>query len=456
MINTLLFATLALGLGGLHAEGTGPRLHARYAPYVQVWLNNDGYYHRGDRVRVSFETDEDAYVTIFRVDTDGRVRVLFPHNPWHDNYVRGRRRYDVIEPYGNHGKRSFVVDEYPGQGYVFAIASLDPFDYSAFTRRDHWDHRAIAYDGRVTGDPYVAFDDIVDRILPYGYEDYTYDISPYYVERRYAYPRFLCYDCHAYVGYTHWNPYRYSCVQFRLVIYDDPYYYPARIYAGTRVVYKRPVRYEPRYVFKDRVASRPFVEHERRRPATSQPGRRTVDRGATSRDVGGVGRLPAPVTRAPDRASDEGDRFERRRVAPENSRVERTPDVEHRRPVSPEVRRRTEERRDSTRPQLERREPTRRSEPSPPRDPEVRDKRDERVPSARSAPERREAPSARSRAENRPTERPQVQQAPKRKKPSSKQVRQGKRPERRAAPARQAQPERKPRKKPKKRKKDSS
>ena len=39
-------------------------------------------YTRGERVRVYFRLDQDAFVTIFRVDTDGRVRVLFPREPW--------------------------------------------------------------------------------------------------------------------------------------------------------------------------------------------------------------------------------------------------------------------------------------------------------------------------------------------------------------------------------------
>ena len=38
--------------------------------------------------------------------------------------------------------------------------------------------------------------------------DYDYDVVPYYVERHYDYPRFVCYDCHAYASYSEWDPYR--------------------------------------------------------------------------------------------------------------------------------------------------------------------------------------------------------------------------------------------------------
>src|SRR5438094_6772789 len=49
-----------------------------YRPRIEVWTNRGegAVYTRGERVRLFFRLDQDAYVTIFRVDTDGRVRVL--------------------------------------------------------------------------------------------------------------------------------------------------------------------------------------------------------------------------------------------------------------------------------------------------------------------------------------------------------------------------------------------
>jgi len=118
-------------------------------------------------------------------------------------------------------------------------------------------HRVIA-DGRVRGDPYVALTDLAQRIVPEGYADWDYDIVSYNVERHYDYPRFLCYDCHSYVSYSYWDPYYYSCVRFRMFVYDDPWYYPDRYYGGgTRVVFVRPYRPQPRYIFKDWGTSRP-------------------------------------------------------------------------------------------------------------------------------------------------------------------------------------------------------
>ncbi len=448
MISTLLFATLSLASAAAIAPSHDVlRVGARaQQPYIHVWLNSDGYYHRGERARVYFETELDAFVTVFRVDTDGRVRIVFPHEPWHDNYVYGGRQYEVVEPYASHGKYSFVIDEHPGQGYIFAVASYDPFDYSAFTGRDHWDYRAIGQHGRVTGDPYVAFDELVDHILPAGYDDYMYDVTPYFVERRYTYPRFLCYDCHTRVAFTYWNPYRHSCVRFRLVIYDDPYYYPARAYAGTRVVYKRPVRYTPRYVFKDHDAAKPFITRERQRPANAESGRRVVDRGATNRDVGGVGRVPAPITRRPDvpnvddrqldrRRIESGDRVEApRRAEPEDARRSATSEPRGResRRVGGGERGAEHRPAPSSRPQLERREP-RRPTATPER---VRGSR----PSSQSAPSKTRPQPRRA-----TPEKPQAQQAPNRRAPSGKLARPSRKADARPSPTRRPKrPDRKP------------
>jgi len=264
---------------------------AVYRPRVELWTNRGdaAVYTRGERVRVFFKLDRDAFVTIFRVDTDGRVRVLFPREPWEDNFARGGREFEVE---GRSSNDAFSIDDYPGVGYLFAVTSTDAFTYDAIESGDHWDYRVIA-DGRVRGDPYVALTDLAQRIVPEGYSDWDYDVVSYNVEQHYNYPRFLCYDCHTYVSWPYWDPYNYSCIRFRMVVYDDPWYYPYRYYGGTRVVYGRPYRAQPRFIFKDWGANQPnregFVTRERERPVNDN-GRR----GVTGRDIGGIGIIPPP------------------------------------------------------------------------------------------------------------------------------------------------------------------
>lgn len=307
----LLAATLALAVTG--PDGGKGR--------VQVWTENGtDPYRAGDHARVFIRGEEDAYITVLRVDTDGRIQVLFPRAPWMDNYVRGDREYEIEQ---NRNSNAFDVDDDPGVGYVFAVSSPDPFAFDAITDGDHWDYRAIG--DRIHGDPYVALTDLAGRILPAGDNDWDYDVSPYYVERHYDYPRFLCYDCHAFASFGAWDPYAATCPRFRIVAYDDPVYYPYRYYQGRSVVVNRPLRPEPRFVFKDRdgVGDDQFVTVTRDRSrADGRSG------GATGRDFGGSGQVPAPAHHQPPPRQQPKPNTEPRREPP---REQPKPNAEPRR-----------------------------------------------------------------------------------------------------------------------------
>ena len=255
---------LGLGLSPWPHSPAPPLLPWRHAsdPRVSVWTDREGPYRRGDAVRVFASTRANSYLTVLQIDTDGGLRVLFPREPWEDTWVRGGRVVEVDDG----GPGGFVVDDYPGIGYLFAITSNEPFDYSSIERRDQWDYREIA-NGRIHGDPYVALTDLAERIAPGG--GYDYDITPYYVQRHYDYPRFVCYDCHT-PAYSGWDPYRAACPRYRIVIYDDPYYYPYQAYGGRVVVPGRPARLQPRYVFEDADGRSAWVTRARRPPAQPQ------------------------------------------------------------------------------------------------------------------------------------------------------------------------------------------
>jgi hypothetical protein len=432
-------------------------------------------YTRGHGVRVYFRADQDGYVTLFRVDTDGRVRVLFPRDPWEDNFVRGGREYEAL---GSSSRDAFYIDDYPGVGYLFAVVAADPFEYAAIQSGNHWDYRTIA-DGRVRGDPYVALTDLAERIVPENYADWDYDIVPYYVEQHYDYPRFLCYDCHAYASYSYWDPYWRSCVRFRIVVYDDPYYYPYRYYRGGRhVVFVRPFRPQPRFVFKDRDGSGRdnFVTRERERPVNDDR-RRTIS-GRDPGVAGTTGLVPAPrdgprrerptnsseledgrrrpgqVDRDDDRGgSDRGGSTSQpenrgdsrgRRVMPADrpetpsrgrsedkdrgqqtwdrppvvrSEPRETPRAEPRSERRPETRSRVDPKREDSRPPESRAEPRRENARPPATRAEPRSEPRRENPSARQAPPRRDNPPS-ARAEPRRSEpRPKSDPELKRRKP---------------------------------------
>jgi hypothetical protein len=293
---TVFAATLALAVAP--TLGAARAASAAEPPGIRIWTAHSDTYRRGERVRVFFRTEADAYVTIFRVDTDGRLRVLFPHEPWDANLAHGGETYTVP---GVDDRDAFYVDDYPGVGYVFAVASQGPFDYDALTAADHWSLATMGtlVDGRIHGDPYSALQDLVARMEPDGYADYDTHLLPYYVEQHYSYPRFLCYDCHAYTPYLAWNPYSHFCSRFSLFVYYDPFYYypsywyPTRYYRGTNVVYVRPRFRGSEYVFKAVTGrSTPTVVYRDRRGIGDTRG--PADRGVRGIDLGGVGSIPAP------------------------------------------------------------------------------------------------------------------------------------------------------------------
>jgi len=377
------------------AQGGSPTIRPAsvdYRPRVEVWTDRgDSPYASGQGVRVHYRADRDAFVTVLRVDTDGRVRVLFPREPWEDNFARGGRDYEVQ---GGYDRDAFYIDDYPGVGYLFAVASADPFVYDGIQSKDHWDYRTIA-DGRVRGDPYVALTDLAQRIVPDGYTGWDYDIAPYYVQQHYDYPRFLCYDCHTYVSYSSWSPYDYTCVRFRIVVFDDPYYYPYQYYGGTRVVFTRPYRPEPRFIFKDRQASDAFITRVRERPENDN---RRRDVGVRGRDLGGIGVIPPPNIQPPRRRPGSADQGN-----DDRGHGRRPDEPDHRdRPDQPERRDRPDqpEHRDQPRPERrDRPQQPDRPEPARPVEPERRAAPEERrraEPPPRRAEPRREAPPPRS------------------------------------------------------------
>ena len=324
---------------------------------VSVWTDRDEPYARGDGARVYLRVDEPSYVAVFRVDTDGRVRVLFPREPWNDTYVRDQREFEVAGPRDG---GAFLVDDDPGMGYLFAIASADPLDFRDITRGNYWDYRLID-GGRIQGDPYVALTDLAARVSPGG--GYDYDISPYYVSHHYDYPRFVCYDCHAYASYSEWDPYRTSCTRYRVVVRDDPRYYPYR-YGGRNVVAGRLAHPGPRFVFHDVDPGRPSVSRV-------EPERRLGDAraaiGRTSEDVGGRGAVPAPAPAPALPSLRDRDRARPPEPPPGRPQIEDRPPDERRRA-------RPRERDDSARDAPEGLRPT----PAPPRstgEPELRRRR---------------------------------------------------------------------------------
>ena len=265
--------------------------HSADAPNVSVWISGDNQFRRGDRVRVHFRADEDAYVTIVRVDTDGRLRILFPASPYEDGRVRAGESYRA---WGHDGD-GFIVNDARGLGYVFAIASFEPFDFDRVSYRRGWDYDYI--DRQMGGDPFVAVQRFGERIVWDDRTPYSTEYAEYYVERQAQYASRGCYDCYdPYPWWDRYDPYHPWITvvighHHRYPYYYSPYYYDSYdpYYYGRRVVYTRRPRYEFKPVGRSgtTVVSRPIA----RRPRDEGGDRRRPGSSSTDPNTGGGRRV---------------------------------------------------------------------------------------------------------------------------------------------------------------------
>ncbi|MEX2466420.1 MAG: DUF4384 domain-containing protein [Gemmatimonadota bacterium] len=237
---------------------------------ARLWLDgvDEPVVQRGERVRIQYHTSFDAYTAVFRIDTDGRISLLHPSTPRQTGHARGGRDHQLLlarSPF-------WTVADDPGVGYLFLVASPEPLDLSSFGYHPTfgWDLSAVA--SAVYDDPYLAMDDFVAAMIPsWETVPYALDFVTYHVGEPRSYPRFLCYDCHTPQSYADWNPYAEMCTDYRIVIYDDPYFYPAYRYAGSRTVFPRPLPDRPRYTVAVRGGGDGWAPIVRVRAAPSRP-----------------------------------------------------------------------------------------------------------------------------------------------------------------------------------------
>jgi Domain of unknown function (DUF4384) len=325
MITALLLTSLTLA----PAEPVLAPTSAPVAePTIKVWLNKRADLRRGDRGRVYVRPDVDGYLLVLHVEPDGRIRVLFPLDPYDDNYVRGARDYEIE---GRGGREAFRVYQSDGAGTVFAAFSRDPFQFDAFVQDDHWDYRLLEQ-WRLTPDldPETELTALTQQLTSGTY--YDYDLTSYFVGQQvattnyYSYPRSYGIS----IGFGNWYPWSwrmwayssswacsdpfwwgsYRCDPYYggyASYWYDPWYYRPYRYAGwygyypqaygyyagsTRYVYAQPNRLVlRRYTFKPN-SQRPDVGGitVRRRFVGSTGGTRTVQ---TASNVPSL-RRPAP------------------------------------------------------------------------------------------------------------------------------------------------------------------
>lgn len=157
------------------------------APRVRVTIEGTRAVRYGAPMRVRFEVSDNAYVTVVRVDDQGRMTILFPYSRTQRAAVRGDMVHYVRNPrLGN--STAFLANDRMGGGYIFALASYAPLDFSRFENRDY--DRIGGYSAFTVANrnyarrPDVFIDRFAAAVLWDTDTPYDYDVDYYFPAAR--------------------------------------------------------------------------------------------------------------------------------------------------------------------------------------------------------------------------------------------------------------------------------
>lgn len=93
---------------------------------VDLWLNKacgSPFYTR-EKALIYFKTDVDGYVTLYDIDTQGNVLVIFPNRHTPDNAIKAGQRFQIPAQEADY---DLIVEGPEGIEYIEAVASTDPY-----------------------------------------------------------------------------------------------------------------------------------------------------------------------------------------------------------------------------------------------------------------------------------------------------------------------------------------
>ncbi len=222
---------------------------------IDIWtdVEEESLMQRGEEFTLSFQTNSDLYVVIYKIDVEGRAEVVWPSSRYSDGFVYGNHAYSIPRP-GQPGR--LRVGNVKGVEYVEAIASSYPFDLRALgiDFRFDSDDRSL-HDYYIDGDPFLAVNDINYAITGLE-EDVDYVVTDWlhlYVEEQVEYARYSCNQCHLDdSGYSTVTPYVDTCTQVQVRV-DWGWYNSWYVSFGWYPLY-----YEPPFYYWDYYWSRPY------------------------------------------------------------------------------------------------------------------------------------------------------------------------------------------------------
>jgi hypothetical protein len=210
-----MLAIFAIGLvvaGVAGPTSAGMRVEAVYSSEpvdVRVWMDR-GYgqddwdaedtfdyydvYPAVDDVVLYIHAARNCYATVYVIDTEGFLHVVYPFSPFDNAYLPGGRVHRLyLRDYGFH-RGCFGR----GVAFAFAVTSPVPFGYANYGMTVFGPHVGF----QVYGDPFVAARLFYLSILPRGCDPAFAVVSyaRFYVTEYVRYPSYLCPGWHEHHG----------------------------------------------------------------------------------------------------------------------------------------------------------------------------------------------------------------------------------------------------------------
>lgn len=219
---------------------------------VGVWIEGleDGdILDKGEELAVGFQTNEDSYAVVYRINTEGLVTVLWPRSRMDDGFVFGGHEYMMPVT----GAPRLVAGSRTGEGFIEAVVSRYPFDLRDLALDFHHEFETEKFDFVVIGDPFLAINEVNFAIT--GMEDSgdfaVTNYLSYYVHEEVDHPRYLCGQCHTDDDLAV-SPYQDQCT-INITVdhgWGNDWYYNTGYY---------PMYHNPVYVYYDPWTCRPWV-----------------------------------------------------------------------------------------------------------------------------------------------------------------------------------------------------
>ncbi len=186
-------AVLILGCAGVR-EASAVRLSgsaefSTRATDIRVWMDDDmDVYPSEDGIVFNIRASYDCYATVYVVDTDGFIHVVYPLSPYDNTFING----GMVYRFAPSRQDIFCSSRQRGIAYVFAVASPEPFIYSSYGTGVFAGVGAF----RIYGDPYIACKQFYLSLLParVSLGLISVGFSHFYVREWAPYPRYIFCD----------------------------------------------------------------------------------------------------------------------------------------------------------------------------------------------------------------------------------------------------------------------